>query len=107
MTQDEKKQAVAKAALEFVEAGTAIGVGTGSTANYFIDALAEIKHKIDATVASSEESARRLEAHRNIGHRRPRQRVRPGHPQGGDPCHCQRPHQVGQVRFRPLCHLGS
>jgi ribose 5-phosphate isomerase A len=63
MTQDEKKQAVAKAALEFVEAGTAIGVGTGSTANYFIDALAEIKHKIDTTVASSEESARRLQIH--------------------------------------------
>ena len=63
MTQDEKKQAVAKAALEFVEAGSAIGVGTGSTANYFIDALAEIKHKVDTTVASSEESARRLQAH--------------------------------------------
>ncbi len=63
MTQDEKKQAVAQAALEFVEAGTIVGVGTGSTANYFIDALAGIKHKLDGSVASSEESARRLEAH--------------------------------------------
>lgn len=63
MTQDEKKQAVARAALEHVEAGTVIGIGTGSTANYFIDALAEVKHKVDATVASSKESARRLEAH--------------------------------------------
>ena len=63
MTQDEKKQAVARAALEFVEAGTVVGVGTGSTANYFIDALAEIKHKVDGTIASSEESARRLQAH--------------------------------------------
>ncbi|MCK5365836.1 MAG: ribose 5-phosphate isomerase A, partial [Gammaproteobacteria bacterium] len=63
MTQDEKKQAVARAALEFVEAGTIVGVGTGSTANYFIDALAEIKHKVDGAIASSEESARRLEAH--------------------------------------------
>ena len=63
MTQDEKKQAVASAALDFVEAGTVVGVGTGSTANYFIDALAQIKHRIDAAVASSEESARRLEAH--------------------------------------------
>ena len=63
MTQDEKKQAVARAALEFVEAGTIVGVGTGSTANYFIDALAEIRHKVDGTIASSEESARRLQAH--------------------------------------------
>ena len=63
MTQDEKKQAVAEAALEFVQAGTIVGVGTWSTANYFIDALAGIKHKIEGSVASSEESARRLEAH--------------------------------------------
>ena len=60
MTQDEKKQAVARAALEYVETGAVVGVGTGSTANYFIDALADIKHKIDATVASAEESARQL-----------------------------------------------
>ena len=63
MTQDEKKQAVARAALEFVETSTVVGVGTGSTANYFIDALAEIKHKVEGAVASSEESARRLAAH--------------------------------------------
>lgn len=63
MTQDEKKQAVARAALEFVEPGTIVGVGTGSTANYFIDALAGIKHKVDGAIASSEESARRLAAH--------------------------------------------
>jgi ribose 5-phosphate isomerase A len=63
MTQDDQKKAVARAALEFVESGTIVGVGTGSTANYFIDALAEIKHKVDATVASSEESARRLREH--------------------------------------------
>ena len=63
MTQDEKKQAVAQAALEFVEAGTIVGVGTGSTANYFIDALAGVKHKVDGSVASSEESTRRLEAY--------------------------------------------
>ena len=63
MTQDDKKKAVARAALEFVEPGIIVGVGTGSTANYFIDALAEVKHKVDASVASSEESARRLRAH--------------------------------------------
>lgn len=63
MTQDEKKQAVAQAALEFVETGTIVGVGTGSTANFFIDALAGIKHKLEGSVASSEESARRLAGH--------------------------------------------
>ena len=63
MTQDEIKQAVARAALEHVVPGTVIGIGTGSTANYFIDALAEIKHKIEATVASSEASAERLRGH--------------------------------------------
>ncbi len=63
MTQDELKQAVAKAALEYVEAGSVIGIGTGSTANYFIDYLAGMKHKVDATVASSEASAERLRSH--------------------------------------------
>jgi len=63
MTQDEMKQAVAKAAIEYVEAGTIVGVGTGSTANFFIDELAKIKHKIDGTVASSEASAERLRGH--------------------------------------------
>jgi len=63
MNQDELKQAVAKAALEHVEPGSIIGIGTGSTANYFIDYLADIKHKIEATVASSEASAERLRSH--------------------------------------------
>lgn len=63
MTQDEMKQAVAQAAIEYVEAGTIVGVGTGSTANFFIDELAKIKHKIEGTVASSEASAKRLKDH--------------------------------------------
>ena len=63
MTQDEMKQAVAKAAIDYVEAGTIVGVGTGSTANFFIDELAKIKHKIEGTVASSEASAERLKGH--------------------------------------------
>jgi ribose 5-phosphate isomerase A len=63
MTQDEMKQAVARAALEHVVPGTIIGIGTGSTANFFIDALAEIKHTINGTVASSEASAQRLQGH--------------------------------------------
>ena len=63
MTQDEMKKMVAEAALEYVEAVTIIGIGTGSTANHFIDCLAGIKHKIDGTVASSEASAERLKAH--------------------------------------------
>ncbi len=63
MTQDEMKQAVAKAAIEHVVPDTIIGIGTGSTANYFIDYLAEIKGKINGTVASSEASAERLRSH--------------------------------------------
>ena len=63
MTQDEMKQAVAKAAIDYVEAGTIVGVGTGSTANFFIDELAKIKNKIEGTVASSEASAERLKGH--------------------------------------------
>ena len=63
MNQDELKKQVAEAALEYVEAGTIIGVGTGSTANMFIDALARIKGKIDGTVASSEATAARLKGH--------------------------------------------
>ncbi|MBI3563243.1 MAG: ribose-5-phosphate isomerase RpiA [Gammaproteobacteria bacterium] len=63
MTQDEMKQAVAKAALDYVETGTVIGIGTGSTANYFIDQLADIKHKIEGVVASSNASAERLKKH--------------------------------------------
>jgi ribose 5-phosphate isomerase A len=63
MTQDEMKQAVARAALEHVVPNTIIGIGTGSTANFFIDALAEIKGQINGTVASSEASAERLRGH--------------------------------------------
>jgi ribose 5-phosphate isomerase A len=61
------KQAVARAAFEHVRArlqqDSVIGVGTGSTANFFIDELAALKDELQATVASSEESARRLKAH--------------------------------------------
>ena len=63
MTQDEKKKAAAKAALEYVEAGTVIGIGTGSTANHFIDLLAGMRGRIEGTVASSEASAARLRHH--------------------------------------------
>ncbi len=63
MTQDEMKKEVARAALEYVDVWGIIGVGTGSTANHFIDALAEIKHKIDGAVASSEATAARLKGH--------------------------------------------
>ncbi len=63
MTPDQKKQLAAKAALDYVEVGTVIGIGTGSTANHFIDMLAGIKHKVDGTVASSEASAARLKDH--------------------------------------------
>ena len=63
MTQDEQKQAVAQAAIKHVPVDSIIGVGTGSTANYFIDELAKIKHKIEAAVASSEATAQRLKSH--------------------------------------------
>ncbi|MGB5281055.1 MAG: ribose-5-phosphate isomerase RpiA [Arenicellales bacterium] len=63
MTQDELKKASAEAALEYVESGMIVGVGTGSTANYFIDGLARIKGKLEGTVASSEASADRLRGH--------------------------------------------
>lgn len=63
MNQDEKKIAVARAAIEHVPAGTVVGVGTGSTANCFIDALAEIRGRIEGAVASSEASAARLAGH--------------------------------------------
>lgn len=63
MTQDELKQAVANAALDYVVEGEIVGVGTGSTANFFIDALATIKHRIKGAVASSEATAARLQSH--------------------------------------------
>lgn len=62
MTQDEKKIAVARAALDHVQMGSIIGVGTGSTVNHFIEALASIRNRLDGAVASSEETARRLRA---------------------------------------------
>ncbi|MDY7578082.1 ribose-5-phosphate isomerase RpiA [Herbaspirillum sp. RTI4] len=63
MTQDELKQAVARAAIEYVVAGEIVGVGTGSTANFFIDELAKIKDRIIGAVASSDASAARLRGH--------------------------------------------
>jgi ribose 5-phosphate isomerase A len=61
-TQDELKQQVAKAAVAYVKEGI-IGVGTGSTANYFIEELAKVKGKIEGAVASSEATAQRLRGH--------------------------------------------
>lgn len=63
MTPDEMKKAAAEAALAYVESGTVVGIGTGSTANHFIDLLAKMKGRIDGTVASSEASAQRLKGH--------------------------------------------
>lgn len=63
MTQDELKQAVARAALAYVVEGEIVGVGTGSTANFFIDELATIKDRIRGAVASSEATAARLRGH--------------------------------------------
>jgi ribose 5-phosphate isomerase A len=63
MTQDELKQAVARTAIDYVVDGEIIGVGTGSTANFFIDELAKIKDRIKGTVASSEATAARLRGH--------------------------------------------
>lgn len=67
MTQDELKQAVGRAAADYVAehapAGSIIGVGTGSTANCFIDALAPLKDRYRGAVASSEATRKRLESH--------------------------------------------
>ena len=63
MSQDDLKRAVAAAAIAYVPHDSIVGVGTGSTANFFIDALANIKHQIRAAVASSEASAQRLQGH--------------------------------------------
>jgi ribose 5-phosphate isomerase A len=63
MTQDELKQAVARAAIGYVVDGEIIGVGTGSTANFFIDELGKIKDRIRGAVASSEATAARLRGH--------------------------------------------
>lgn len=63
MTPEQAKQLVAEAAIEYIEWDWVIGVGTGSTANLFIDELAKIKGQIDGAVASSEASAERLRNH--------------------------------------------
>lgn len=63
MNQDEMKKAVASAAIEYIQPGSIVGVGTGSTANYFIDELSKIKGRIETTVASSIASAERLKSH--------------------------------------------
>lgn len=67
MTQDEQKKAVAKAALDYIarrlDSDSVIGVGTGSTANFFIDMLADIRSEFDGAVASSDATAERLKGH--------------------------------------------
>ena len=63
MTQDDKKKAAAQAALEYVADDAVIGVGTGSTANHFIELLATLRGRIEGTVASSEATAARLRRH--------------------------------------------
>ena len=67
MNQDQLKQAVAQAAVDYVvgkiESDSIVGIGTGSTANFFIDLIAQHKHRFLATVASSEDSAERLRSH--------------------------------------------
>ena len=59
----EGKRLAAEKAIEYVEDGMVVGVGTGSTVAYFIDALARIKHRIDGAVSSSDQSTERLRGH--------------------------------------------
>ena len=59
----EAKRLAGEKAIEFVEDGSIVGVGTGSTVAYFIDALARIRHRIAGAVSSSEQSTRRLRGH--------------------------------------------
>ena len=63
MDSDSKKRIAAEAALDYLEVGSVVGVGTGSTVNHFIDALAKVKGKIDGAVSSSEASTKRLRQH--------------------------------------------
>jgi len=63
MTQDELKALVGRAALEHVVHGTVVGVGTGSTVNHFIDALATLRSQVAGAVSSSDKSTERLRAH--------------------------------------------
>ncbi len=62
MDQEAQKKAAAEAALDYIESDIVLGVGSGSTVNYFIDALKKVKGKIDAVVASSIATAERLKA---------------------------------------------
>jgi ribose 5-phosphate isomerase A len=64
MTQDDQKRLVAREALRYVVEDAWLGVGSGSTANYFIDALAQSRLRIKGAVASSEKTAERLRSHR-------------------------------------------
>lgn len=63
MSQNESKRLAAEKAIDFVEDGMIVGVGTGSTVAFFIDALARIRHRIAGAVSSSEQSTQRLHAH--------------------------------------------
>ncbi len=63
MTQDELKQSVAREAIKYVVDDEVIGVGSGSTANFFIDELGKVKNRIAGAVASSEKTAERLKKH--------------------------------------------
>ena len=63
MTQDELKQAVAREAIKYVVDDEVIGVGSGSTANFFIDELAKVKNRFAGAVASSQKTAERLKRH--------------------------------------------
>jgi ribose 5-phosphate isomerase A len=63
VTQDELKKAVAEAALKYVVEDKVVGVGSGSTVNFFIDCLSKVKNRIEGAVAASEASAERLKKH--------------------------------------------
>src|SRR4029079_12307205 len=63
MTQDELKQAVAREAIKYVVSDAWIGVGSGTTANFFIDELGKIKHRIKGAVSSSVKSTQRLQSY--------------------------------------------
>jgi len=63
MDQSDKKLNVAKASLEYIQDGFVLGVGTGSTVNFLVDLLPDIRNKIDKVVSSSKETTARLEGH--------------------------------------------
>ena len=63
MSRDAQKKLAAEKALEYVEEGTVVGVGTGSTVAFFIDGLARMKGRIEGAVSSSEQSTRQLKSH--------------------------------------------